>query len=189
LIDVEPMCRTLAIAVLLAVAGMPFAVLAQHERDYINTDEEGHLIFRYAGSQSPWPTEEQMEEITNAFNSVMVHDLLRADLIFDTELRDEAWAEPMERAIEGHLATAALQASEIDAECQSKSCRLWVIQSGAWTVEDHQIAMDQVQDELQELMRAHAGRFEPVFLITAYYQESEPHPYLKVFLYRADAAP
>ena len=163
------------------------AVVAQHERDYINTDEDGHLIFRYAGNATAEASLEQMEEINNAFNSVMVHDRLRADIWFDEEERDSEWANYAEALLRSPTEQIGSSHSALRLECRSQSCRLIVAQSGVRTVDQHQIEMDELQQILQGFIADHPGIVDRVFLIAAYYQEREP-PVIKVYLSRADSA-
>ena len=67
----------------LAITAWPKLAHAQGERDFVFTDEEGHLVLRYAGAKDGSLTTRQKDEIINVSLSTMVHDHLRADVEFD----------------------------------------------------------------------------------------------------------
>ncbi len=174
---------TIAGSICLAVA--PGLVAAQDERDFVFTDEDGHLVLRFAGSEPGGLEPDQVDEIVNAEFSTMVHDRLRADLRFDTEPVDSEWADPMQARLEEHLNGEGLSFSAVEVECRSASCRLVLEHDVRWRLPEHRSRMGGVQRVIQDFMRADPGSFEPVFLITAYDQELET-PHIKAFLERAD---
>jgi len=173
----------LALAVWSTLAG------AQHARNFVRTDDEGHLILRFVGTEATGPDTQQMEEVTNAFVSVMVHDRLRADVMFEHEPVDRDWAAATESMLAGHLSGAQPEFTEIDAECRSASCRLELYHANRWSVTDHAALMDVAQRAIQRLIAADdPPRFERVFLLAGYYQEAEPQS-IKAYLRRAAVRP
>ena len=155
---------------------------AQDDRDYVFTDEEGHLVLRFAGAGSVLDSD-QRDEIFNAEFSSMVHDRLRADLRFDTEPVDSAWAGSMAPRIERHLREAGLDFSTMNVECRSVSCRLVLEHTRRLPISEHRSLRGHVQLVIQALIEADPSSFEPVFLIAAYDQEGET-PHIKAFLQR-----
>ena len=160
----------------------------QSDRDFVFTDEEGHLVLRFAGTGAIGLDLSQAEEILNAEFSTMVHDRLRADLLFEDEPRDRDWAQAMEPQIEEHVKHAGPAFSKIFVECRAPSCRVTMEQPGHWSVPAHQAVLETVQESLEAFIAAHRQHFEPVFLITAYYQETETS-HIKAFLRRTGHAP
>ena len=175
----------LIVAGSICLALAPGLAAAQHERDFVFTDEDGHLVLRFAGSEPGGLEPDQVDEIVNAEFSTMVHDRLRADLRFDTEPVDSEWAEPMKARLEGHLSDQTLEFSAVEVECRSASCRLVLEHTDRWRLPEHRSRMGVVQRVIQDFMRTDPESFEPVFLITAYDQELET-PHIKAFLERAD---
>lgn len=174
------------ILVLAALGALPCAAATQGERDFVFTDEEGHMVLRFAGTGSSGLDADQMHEIINVSLSTMVHDKLQADVAFEAEPADPAWAEIMVPRVERHVLAGELELSAIDVECRALSCRLILEHEGTPSVAQHQALMGDVQ----RLIRAFVdgdGRFSPIFLIAAWYQEPEP-PLLKVYLQRTDGA-
>jgi hypothetical protein len=173
-----------AIIPVVLIASAPLAP-AQGVSDFIFTDEEGHLVLRYVGVTPTAMTPHQREEIVNSEFSSMVHDRLRADILFDDEPPDAAWAEKLEPMLEAHIlgANAGLVAAE--AECRAESCRLFIDHPATWTVPEHEVLVPVVQKVLQDFMDVHPASFEPVFLIAAHYQVPDP-PFIKVYLKRLD---
>jgi len=165
----------------LAVAVWPGHAAAQ---DFVFTDDEGHLVLRYAGAESSGPDANQFEEIANVELSTMVHDRLRADTLFEAEPVDSQWAASMETRIAGHVRQAAPEFSAVHVECRSASCRLVLEHASTWSVEAHRTLMNVAQRVVQKFIEANPASFEPVFLIAAHYQEPE-RPYMKLFLRRA----
>lgn len=170
----------------LALAGWTQLAVAQNDRDYVFTDDQGHLVLRYAGAQPGGLDRNQMDEIVNVQLSTMVHDRLRADALFEAEPVDSAWADSMRSRLEKHLRVALPQISAVHTECRSASCRLVLEHSGARTVAQHQALMDVVQRAVRAFIDTHPGSFERVFLIAAHYKEPGS-PYVKVFLRRTAA--
>jgi hypothetical protein len=159
----------------------------QSDRDYVFTDVDGHLVIRFAGTGAAGLTPVQADEILDQEFSTMIHDRLRADLLFEDEPRDREWAQSMEPQIEKHVKHAGPEFSDILAECRAASCRVIMEQPGRWSVPEHQAVLETVQESLEAFIAARRQDFEPVFMITAYYQESET-PHIKAFLRRAGRA-
>jgi len=181
------------LSVLSIVASMGLAALAwaqpvpaPSERDFIFTDDEGHLVLRFAGSGPQGPDAVELEEVVNQSFSNMIHDHLRADLIFEAEHVDPEWAPGMEARIESHLGELQPLFSAIDLECRSASCRLVMDHTERRSVAEHQALVDTVQAALEPLTRHGSGGFAPIFLIAAYEQQFEM-PQVKVYLRRATA--
>ena len=160
----------------------------QSDRDFVFTDLDGHLVLRFAGTGATGLDSAQVDEILNAEFSTMVHDRLRADLLFADEPRDPDWAASMEPQIEEHVKHAGPEFSDIFIECRAASCRVIMEQPVHWSVPEHQAVLETVQESLEAFIAAHRQHFEPVFMITAYYQESETS-HIKAFLRRAGHAP
>ena len=175
---------TIAASLGLAVALWP-ASAAQDERDFMFTDEEGHLVLRFAGTGASGLDTDQIDEIVNAEFSRMVHDRLRADLRFDTEPLDSEWADAMEPRIRTHLRETGSGFAAIHVECRSTSCRLVLEHASRLPISEHRTLMGHVQRALLAFIEAHPASFEPVFLIAAYDQEGAT-PHIKAFLQRTD---
>jgi hypothetical protein len=171
------------ISLLLALAMWPQSGRTQSDRDYVFTDEEGHLVIRFAGTGATGLNSSQAYEILNAEFSTMVHDRLHADLVFGDEPRDPDWAASMEPQIEEHVRHAGPEFSDIFVECRAASCRVIMEQPGHWSVTEHRAVLETVQEHLEAFIAAHRQHFEPVFLITAYDQETETS-HIKAFLRR-----
>jgi hypothetical protein len=174
---------TLTAAFSLALAGWPTLAAAQNDRDYVFTDDQGHLVLRYAGAGPGGLTHDQMDEIVNVQLSTMVHDRLRADAVFEAEPIDPAWAKPMQARLAEALTTALPEMSALHAECRSASCRLLLEHSDGHTVAAHQSLMDTAQRAIRAFLAAHPGQFEHVFLMAGHYKEPGG-AYIKVFLRR-----
>jgi len=170
----------------LALAIGPVSGRAQSDRDYVFADLEGHLLMRFVGSGETLDPS-QAEEVLNAEFSSMVHDRLRADLLFEDEARDPEWAEWMEPKIAEHVKHAGPEFSDIFTECRAGSCRIIMEQHAHWTVPEHRVVLETVQKSLEAFIADHAQHFEAEFMITAYYQEFEI-PHIKAFLRRAGRA-
>jgi hypothetical protein len=179
---------TLAAALSVALAGWPALAAAQNDRDYVFTDDQGHLVLRYAGAAPGGLTDSQMDEITNVQLSTMVHDRLRADALFDAEPVDPAWAKPMQARLMEALGAALPEMTALQVECRSAACRLLLEHSGGHTVAEHESLMDTAQRAVRAFLDAHPGQFEQVFLMAGLYKEA-PGAYIKVFLRRARQPP
>jgi hypothetical protein len=170
----------------LSAAVSPQLASAQDERDFVFTDDEGHLVLRYAGAEAGNLDDDQIEEIVNVQLSTMVHYRLRADSVFEAEPVDLDWADSIEHQIEIHVNAIEHEFSEIDIKCRSTSCRLLFGHSDGWSVSEHQSLMGNAQMLIRAFIEANSAGFEPVFLIAAHFQEPEK-PYLKLFLQRTAA--
>ena len=166
------------------VAVWPQLAAAQNASDFVFTDAEGHLVLRFAGTESGRLDANQFEEVANLELSTMVHDRLRADAVFEAEPVDSKWAQSTETRIASHVRQAAPEFSAIDVECRSASCRLVLEHSRTWSVEAHRALMGTAQRAVQMFIEANPSTFEPVFLIAAQYQEPG-RPFTKLFLRRA----
>ena len=171
----------------LALAISPQSGRTQSHRDYVFTDEEGHLVIRFAGIGAAGLDSAQAYEVLNAEFSRMVHDRLHADLAFQAEPRDPEWAASMEPRIEKHVAHAGLEFSHVVTECRAASCRVIMTQPVHWTVPEHQAVLETVQRSLEAFIADRRQHFKPSFMITAYYQESETS-HIKAFLRRTEHA-
>jgi hypothetical protein len=177
----------LGLALGLALATWPQHGHAQSDRDFIFTDLDGHLIIRFAGTGATGLDSSQAEEILNQEFSRMVHDRLRADLLFDVEPRDPEWAASMAPQIEEHVKHAGLEFSGISVECRAASCRVIMEQPVQWSVTEHQAMLETVQASLEAFIATRRQYFEPVFMITAYTKEYQT-PHIKAFLRRTGNA-
>jgi hypothetical protein len=72
-------------------------------------------------------------------------------------------------------------------ECREVSCRVILEQPVHWSVTEHQAVLETVQESLEAFIAARRQHFEPVFMITAYYQETETS-HIKAFLRRTGHA-
>ena len=160
----------------------------QTDRNFVFRDNDGHLLIRFAGTGATGLDASQFEEIANAEFSVMVHDRLRADLLFAEEPRDPEWAQSMQPRIEAYVKRAGPEFSDVFVECRAASCRVIMEQPGHWSVPAHQAALETVQESLDAFIAVHRQHFEPVFMITAYYHEFETS-HIKAFLRRTGYAP
>jgi hypothetical protein len=172
----------------LALAAWPSSGRTQADRDYVFTDEDGHLIIRFAGSAAAGLNSEQAYEIINQEFSRMVHDRLHADIQFAEERRDPEWAVSMEPQITEQVGATGLQFSDVYVQCRARSCRVILEQDRHWDVAAHQAVLGVVQQSLESFIAAHPQQFVPGFLITAYYQENATS-HIKAFLRRTTAQP
>ena len=172
----------------LALAMLPQTGRTQPERDFVFTDLDGHLIVRFAGTGATGLDPAQVDEISNAEFSSMVHDRLRADLLFEDEPRDPEWALSMEPQIEQTVKHAGPDFSDLFVECRAASCRVIMEQPLYWSVPEHQAVLETVQESLEAFIATRRQHFETVFMITAYYQEFETS-HIKAFLRRSEHAP
>lgn len=157
----------------------------QSDRNFVFTDGDGHLLIRFAGTGAMGLDSSQSDEILNAELSTMVHDRLRADVLFAEEPRDPDWAQSMQPRIEAHVERAGPEFSDLFVECRAASCRVIMEQPGHWSVPAHQAVLETVQESLDAFIAVHRQHFEPVFMITAYYQEFETS-HIKAFLRRTE---
>jgi hypothetical protein len=172
----------------LALAMWPQSGATQSDRDFVFDDLEGHLVIRFAGTGASGLDPSQAEEVLNAELSSMVHDRLRADLLFEDEPRDPEWAASMAPQIEEHVRHAGPEFSDIFTECRAGSCRVIMEQPRHWTVPEHQAVLDTLQESLEAFIAARRQHFEPIFMIVAYYKQYET-PHVKAFLRRTEHAP
>lgn len=179
------LASTAFLALVLADAALS---ATQGDRDYVFTDDTGHLVLRFANAEPQGLTRNQMDEIVNVQLSTMVHDRLRADALFEAEPMDRRWAEAMETSLRRRLSATLPDISALHVECRSASCRVVLEHSGGQTVAEHQSVMDTVQHGMEAFIAANPGSFERVFMIAAHYKEPGS-PYVKVFLRRAASPP
>jgi hypothetical protein len=175
------------IALGLALAMWPQCGRTQSDRDFVFTDLEGHLVLRFVGTEATGLDSTQLDEVLDSELSTMVHDRLRADLLFEDEPRDPEWAASMEPQIEEHVKHAGPEFSDILVECRAASCRVIMEQPGHWSVSEHQAVLGTVQKSLEAFIATRRQDFEPVFMMTAYSQESETS-HIKAFLRRTGHA-
>jgi hypothetical protein len=156
---------------------------AQSDRDFVFTDEDGHLVVRFVGTGATGLDPSQADEILNAEFSSMVHDRLRADLLFEDEPRDRDFDAEMAPQLTEHIRHAGPEFSEVFVECRAASCRIVMDQSRHWSVAEHLVVLETVVDSLEGFIAARPRHFEPGFMITAYDQASQI-PHIKAFLRR-----
>lgn len=171
----------------LVLAMGPQCGRTQSDRDYVFTDEDGHLVIRFTGTGDTGLDSSQAYEILNQEFSRMIHDRLHADLQFQDEPRDPDWAASMEPQIKEHVRHAGPEFSDILVACRTASCRVTMEQPMHWNVPEHQAVLEIVQESLEAFIAAHRQHFEPDFLITAYYQQTET-AHIKAFLRRTGHA-
>ena len=157
---------------------------AQSDRDFVFTDEDGHLIVRFVGTGATGLDPSQAEEILNAEFSSMVHDRLRADLLFEDEPRDRDWDAQMAPQLADHVRHAGPEFTDVFVECRAASCRIVMDQARHWSVSEHLIVFETVVASLEDFIAAHRSHFEPGFMITAYDQATQI-PHIKAFLRKA----
>jgi outer membrane lipopolysaccharide assembly protein LptE/RlpB len=170
----------------LAGAGWHLSAVAQTDRDFVFTDNEGYRLIRFAGTGSGGLNESQRDELINPELSTMVHDRLQADIRFEGESVDAKWAGRMVPRLEALMSQTGQTFSAIVVECRSASCRILLEHSMKLGISEHQALMESVQQLVQTFIAANPANFEPVFLITAYEQEQEI-PNIRVFLQKAVA--
>jgi len=168
----------------MALAAMASLASSQQSSDFIFTDEDGHLVLRFAGVAPGELSERQREEIVNSEFSQMVHDRLRADAIFEVEPVDADWSQAMTPLLERYVRQHGTSFHDVEAECRSSSCRLILEHESTWTISEHELLVPVVQDLIESFMARHEDSFEPVFMIAAHYQAPE-HPYIKAYLSRS----
>jgi hypothetical protein len=182
---------TAVVSLGLALTTWPQSGRAQSDRDFVFTDEEGHLVIRFVGIGAAGLDPSQAYEILNAEFSRMVHDRLHADLKFQDEPRDPDWAASMEPRIESHVRHVDYGDagfSDIFVECRAASCRIIMEQPVHFGVQEHQAVLGSVQQSLEAFIATHRQHFEPGFMITAYDQANET-PHIKAFLSRSGSLP
>lgn len=172
-------CLSLA----LVLATWPQSGRTEPHRDYSFSDTDGHLVIRFVGIGPGGLDPVQADEVLDQEFSTMIHDRLRADLLFEAEPRDEPFAASMAPQIEAELARAGPEFTEIVAACRSVSCRVIMTQPGHWNVEEQLPVLAAVQASLETFIAAHEPEFEPVFMLTAYDQLTET-AHIKAFLRR-----
>lgn len=173
----------------LALAMSPQVGHAQSDRDFVFTDGDGHLIIRFAGTGATGLDASQADEVLNAEFSRMIHDRLRADLLFENEPRDPEWSASMAPQIREHVEHAGPEFSDIFVECRVASCRVIMEQPGSRSLPEHRAMLATVQQSIEAFISTRRQYFEPVFMITAYYKDFQT-PHIKAFLRRTgDALP
>lgn len=172
----------------LALAMWPQTGRTQFDRDFVFTDLDGHLVLRFADIGPEGLDTSQSDEFLDSEFSTMVHDRLRADLLFEAEPRDPKWAASMEPQIAEHVKHAGPVFSDIFAECRAASCRVVMEQPGHWSIPEHQALLETVEKSLKAFIAAHPQDFERDFMITAYDQENEI-AHIKAFLRRVGRTP
>ena len=160
----------------------------QSDRDFVFTDLQGHLVLRFVGIGPAGLSSSQSDEFLDSELSTMVHDRLRADLLFEAEPRDPKWAGSMEPQIEKHVENGGIEFSNILVECRTASCRVTMEQPGHWSLEKHLALLDTAEESFKAFIAAHRQNFEPGFTITAYDKEGQI-PHIKAFLRRTGHAP
>jgi hypothetical protein len=160
---------------------------AQSDRDFVFTDLVGHLVLRFPGTGPEGLDASQRDEVVDSEFSRMVHDRLRADLLFEAEPLDPQWAASMEPQIEVHVEHAGLKFSDTVVECRAASCRIMMTQPGRWTVPEHQAVLDTLQKSLEAFVAARPQDFEPVFMMAAYDKEAQT-AHVEAFLRRTGPA-
>ncbi len=168
----------------LALGLWPPAGRAQSYRDFVFTDLQGHLVLRFAGLGPSGLDPSQADEFLDSEFSTMVHDHLRADLLFEAEPQDPKWAAAIEPRIEQHVKQAGPAFSRVVVECRADSCRVTMEQPGHWSLQDHLAVLDTVQKSVEAFIAAHPQDFERAFMITAYDKQYET-AHIKAFLRRA----
>jgi len=171
----------IAVTIGLGSAACPRPAVAQADRDFLLTDDEGHLLVRFAGPEDPSPS--QREGMTNMFLSVMVQDRLWADIDFEYEPVDSGWSARTTPQIETYVRQTWPELPAIDVECRSATCRLVLEHADLRTVSEHRALMAFVEDGISAFVAAEGSGFAPSFLITAYSQVEYPQ-HIKVFLER-----
>ena len=175
------------VALALALTMWPQSGRTEAYRDFLFSDTDGYLVLRFVGIGASGLNQVQADEFLDSELSTMVHDRLRADLIFEDEPRDPEWARSMEPQIEAHVRHAGPEFSAISVECRMASCRVLLQQPGHWNVPEHEVVLATIQESLETFLAARPAEFEPGFMITAYYQEHET-PHIKAFLRRKGRA-
>lgn len=177
---------TLALAATLglAAAASPERGAAQHAREFVFTDVEGHMVLRFAGVGSGGLASEWMDEVINVSLSTMVHDRLLADALFEAEAVDSRWAAATAEEIRTHVIGSGPEFAATEVECRTSTCRVLLEHAERLRVTEHQALMADVQVAVQALVAANPAIFDPVFLLVAYDQDFAT-PNLKVFLRRA----
>ena len=156
---------------------------AQQHRDFIRQDDEGHLILRFTGTGTNELNADQEEELVNAFVSVMVHDRLRADVLFEAEGVEADWAAPFELRLRRHLDDFESDLQVFDIECRTMTCRVAFLHDEVWNLSEHQTLMSTAQQMLEAFVASRPNHFKTDFLLAGYYQERETQ-YIKAYINR-----
>lgn len=175
--------RNAALVTFLVAAIGVLPAAAQGDRDFVFNDEDGLLVLRFVGA-GPELSPSQRDEIVNQEFSQMVHDRLRADLRFDVEPRDSAWALPIKTRLDSYLREQAPEFSTYTVECRSASCRIVLEHTSLLSISEQQDLMSRVQQILLRFIDRESPAFEPVFLMSAFDQGNDL-PHIKAFLQRA----
>ena len=168
----------------LLVLGLPLAGASQNDREFIFTDDEGHLVLRLVAAGPGALPPLQANEVLNQEFSIMVHDRMHADLRFESEPLDADWAAAMEPRLTALLGTPGSDFPAIDIECRSSNCRIVLEQSMRWTIPEHQRQLAALQSVIENYIGANPTSFDPAFIMAGYEQASQT-PMIKIFLQRA----
>lgn len=158
---------------------------AENERDFVFTDIEGHLVMRFAGTDSANLSPQQLQDVANVELSTMVHERLSVDAVFDAEPVDSRWADPMERRVERHMTELAPEFSGVAVECRSASCRVVLEHAGGWNVTAHRTLMGTAQRAIEAFIADEPDSFAREFFVVGRYQEPRA-PYITMLLRRAE---
>ena len=158
--------------------------VSEDDREFIFTDDEGHLVLRLvaAGRGELGPV--QRNEVLNQELSVMVHDRMHADIRFESEPLDADWASEMELRVRHILGDAATRFSDLEVECRTSTCRILLEQTTRLTISEHQQQLEQLQAVIENYIGNDPASFDPGFVMAGYEQASQT-PMIKVFLQRA----
>jgi hypothetical protein len=176
-----------AATILLAAAACPRMACAEADRDFVFTDDEGHLVLRFVGIGHEELDANQRQEVVDATLSTMVHDRLRADNLFDAEPVDAQWSRSMEALLTATRGDLGDEFFSFYVACRSQTCRVFLEERMRPDVAGHQALMGRVQRVYEAFIEAHPGSFDAVFMLAGYDQD-EQTPSIKVFLHRAKAS-
>ena len=160
------------------------ALFAQNNREFVFDDEEGHLVLRFVGLGPAGMTESQRAEVVNAELSSMVHDHLRADILFETEAVDAEWATATEQHILSNLPHPGTDYADVVIECGSQTCRIRLEQAVYRDISGHRNELTRLQEDIQRLVDADPERFEATYMIAAY-EKLRFAPAIKLYLKRS----
>ena len=154
---------------------------SQLQRDFIFDDEHGHLILRFVGLSDGELNDHQRSEVVNAEFSEMVHDRIRADLLFAAEPRDPANADALQNHLLRQFDWHGQDFLPPVVECRSASCRIVVEHHSRPGIDAHQAWLDDFQAMLQRIIDTQAETFSGEMLLAAYNKQGYV-PHLKAFI-------